>query len=624
VTRRERAVVGLLVGLLALASGASLVPGLLTSPPSPTPSPSALATPAPSTLEVGIVGVASGVDPLTARNPVERFLVGLTFRGLLALGPGGSLVPDLAAGWWADPRGQVYTVRLRSGARWSDGAPVDAQDVVYTIGALANAALSGVSPTPWQDVQVEALDPLTVRFTLPTPLGGFPQALTQPIAPAHALASIPMDRLSGDPAGRLPPQSGPFQVAELSGDGAVLVPLVGSLAPVATGGGSGPEGGSLQPQGGTAGISGGAPGSSAVGSGPAGLRGGLAAIASEGGGGAVPNPLAGLPAPSPRSLWPVPYLDRIAVHFVANATALVAAFRSGSVAMALGLPASEAAGLAANADTRLLRDPGTTLTTVLLNLRPDHRAFRDSRVRTALLEAIDRDGMVRDLLAGMGARADGPIPPASWAFDPTKNPAVSFDPQAAAKLLTDAGWRRSNGGWIPAGGRQPLRIELLSPDWSTSSLLYAAAERVAAGWRALGIDVVHTGLPAAALVAGRLRPGAFDAAVVDVNIGLDPDLFPLLASSQILSGGLNLAGVQDRHLDQLLVAARSPGSDAARRRAYGSLQEYLAGARYLLTLFVRDEVVVYRSTLDGLEERQVAGLGDLPWDVLTWRLATDR
>ena len=32
--------------------------------------------------------------------------------------------------------------------------------------------------------------------------------------------------------------------------------------------------------------------------------------------------------------------------------------------------------------------------------------------------------------------------------------------------------------------------------------------------------------------------------MVDVRIGLDPDLYPLLASSQTLTGGSNVMGVQ--------------------------------------------------------------------------------
>ena len=56
-------------------------------------------------------------------------------------------------------------------------------------------------------------------------------------------------------------------------------------------------------------------------------------------------------------------------------------------------------------------------------------------------------------------------------------------------------------------------------------------------------------------MAEKLRKGEFAAAVVDISIGHDPDLYPLLASSQTQTGGLNVAGVQDAALDALLALA---------------------------------------------------------------------
>ena len=67
-------------------------------------------------------------------------------------------------------------------------------------------------------------------FTLKTPLGGFLQAATQPIAPAHILAGIPVDQLADRPFGRQPIGSGPFAVASLSNDTAELIPA-GTILP---------------------------------------------------------------------------------------------------------------------------------------------------------------------------------------------------------------------------------------------------------------------------------------------------------------------------------------------------------------------------------------------------------
>ena len=53
----------------------------------------------------------------------------------------------------------------------------------------------GPAATSWGEVTVRAVSDKVVTFTLKTPLGGFLQALTQPIAPAHILADVPVGEL---------------------------------------------------------------------------------------------------------------------------------------------------------------------------------------------------------------------------------------------------------------------------------------------------------------------------------------------------------------------------------------------------------------------------------------------
>jgi ABC-type oligopeptide transport system substrate-binding subunit len=74
----------------------------------------------------------------------------------------------------------------------------------------------------------------------------------------------------------------------------------------------------------------------------------------------------------------------------------------------------------------------------------------------------------------------------------------------------------------------------------------------------------------------------------------------------------------------LLSAARAPGTEDARRAAYRTLQEALVAGQYVLPIAFRDEVVVVRDTVQGPAPRLISSSGDRFWDVLTWRLASDR
>ena len=55
-----------------------------------------------------------------------------------------------------------------------------------------------------------------------------------------------------------------------------------------------------------------------------------------------------------------------------------------------------------------------------------------ARVRNALLEAIDRSAIVRDVFGSAAAAASDPIPPTSWAFDARRRPRRSRSTRSAA------------------------------------------------------------------------------------------------------------------------------------------------------------------------------------------------
>jgi peptide/nickel transport system substrate-binding protein len=583
-TRTDTFVVGTLVLLLAIVAGLIGVPALSpsTATSSATPDPGGGALPVSTRPYVeGAIGAPVSVSPLTARTQVDRDLVALIFAGLVRNGPNGTIVPDIAERWSVDDTGATWTVTLRDDALWHDGEPVTADDVVFTIETLQDPGYAGPSGTSWREVTATAIDARTVRFTLATPLGGFLQALTQPIAPAHLLADVPVGVLPDHPFGQQPVGSGPFMLVDLSTTSASLEPAT----PVAVD--------DLEEE-------------------------------AEPTSSAAPTDSLATAAPTPRPGRPLPYLAGIEFRFYTDPALLAADFEAGKIDAASGLPPEHAAKLGTVDESRLLRYPGSTLTAVLLNLRPAYPEFASPVVRTALLAAIDRPALIESAFAMSAAAATGPIPPSSPMFDAAADPPVAYDPKAAQAALKDAGWTRKDDGWYLPKATKPLALEVLSPTKGTNPGLYAAAEAIAASWAAIGLGVTHVPLPPGEFVTDRLKPGEFQVAVADVTIGLDPDLYPLLASSQTLTGGSNVMGVQDPALDALLVKARAPGSHEERKAAYSALQQQLAKGRYLLPLAFADEVVAAHDQVEGPDVRQVTDRSDRFWDVLTWRLADAR
>ena len=74
-------------------------------------------------------------DPATMHGSGDK----LVFSGLVAFDPQMNLIPDLAATWEVKD-GLVYTFILRADARFHDGRPVTAQDVIYSWERAADPA----------------------------------------------------------------------------------------------------------------------------------------------------------------------------------------------------------------------------------------------------------------------------------------------------------------------------------------------------------------------------------------------------------------------------------------------------------------------------------------------------
>jgi peptide/nickel transport system substrate-binding protein len=572
---RDRALIGALtVALVGLSIGV-LAPSLRSSDGRAEPTPQ---LPTGRGYVEGVLGRATNASPFGARTAADRALVALLFRGLVRLGPGSSLVGDLAWRWEVDETGRTWTFRLRAGLQWQDGQPITAQDVAYTIGVLSDPAYVGPGGDSWRDVQATVVDSRTVELRLTTPLGGFLQAATQPIAPAHLLSAIPLDQLSDDPFGIQPVGSGPFRLIFLDTVRALLAPSMPVDIPPGVPGRPNFE---------------------------------------------TPRPTDSLSTirPTAKPDIPIPYLDSVELRYYDGVEPLLADWQAGELDAVSGLQPGEAGDFSSAPGSRLVAYPGTTLLAATLDLRARRTEFQDPAVRRALLEAIDRDALVRKTLGRLGARADSVIPPSAAVFDPDISTAVPFDPERARKRLADAGWNESGGSWIPKGAAEPLVVELLSPEESANPVAYGAAAAVRDAWQAIGLAVLHTPLPATELVGDRLARGEFQVAVVPLAIGLDPDVYPLLAASQTRRGGSNVAGLQDPDLDKLLVGARTPVDEAARSTAYRELQKRLAERVYVLPLAFRDDFVVFRDTVVGPASRAVGGSGDRYWDVLTWRLA---
>ncbi|MGH2617612.1 MAG: peptide ABC transporter substrate-binding protein [Thermomicrobiales bacterium] len=169
------------------------------------------------------------LDPAVARDVNSAFMTRQVYRGLTRFDENLEPVPELAQRIEISGDGLTYRFLLSDNARFADGSPVTAQDVVYSLtralnpetAAEADAALAG--PSYLADIAgadaliqgetnalagVQALDERTVEITLEGPRATFLMKL----ASAPAAIVDPDDVARGGEWWRNPNASGPFVV----------------------------------------------------------------------------------------------------------------------------------------------------------------------------------------------------------------------------------------------------------------------------------------------------------------------------------------------------------------------------------------------------------------------------
>ena len=179
------------------------------------------------TYREGMAGAPRFLNPLLSPfNLIDQDINALLYRGLARFDEQGRVVPDLAAGWDISSDARVYTVRLKPNARWEDGVPITANDVLFTFKTLQDPEFPGDPSIKalWERVTIEKVDDLTVRFTLADSFAPFLDELTTGLLPAHIWQGVPPDLMDRSRLNFQPVGSGPFRLAALDAMSMTLKP----------------------------------------------------------------------------------------------------------------------------------------------------------------------------------------------------------------------------------------------------------------------------------------------------------------------------------------------------------------------------------------------------------------
>jgi peptide/nickel transport system substrate-binding protein len=174
----------------------------------------ALAAPAMAqelpTLRIGLAEDADALDPSLGRTYVGRIVLVDMCDSLFTYNDKLAIVPQLATGYeWVDSK--TLVVKLRQGAVFHDGTPVDAAAVKYSIERHATISGSSRRGDLGTLERVEVVDPQTVRFVLKTADVVF---LSQLAVRAGVLVSPKAAEAAGKDFALHPVCAGPYRFVE--------------------------------------------------------------------------------------------------------------------------------------------------------------------------------------------------------------------------------------------------------------------------------------------------------------------------------------------------------------------------------------------------------------------------
>ena len=413
------------------------------------------------TVVIAATGEPSAVLPPLAVETIGRDVGDLIYERLADLAPGGAPVdttafrPRLARSW---DRIDSLTLRfhLRPGARWQDGQPLTAEDVVFSFGAYADSLVdAGARAYIAGRLTAVAEDSATVRihFAEPSPEQLYDATYHVRILPRHIWAAIPREGWAADTAMAHLIGSGPYRLR--SWQHAQSLTLVADTGADA----------------------------------------------------------AGAATPRPDSAPAVPAIRRVIWRFAPDPDAALNLIltHEADLLEQVGAP-DRVSRVAADSAYRLLAYPSAVFGFLAFRLadaagRP-HPILGDRAVRRALALATDRPLLARSILGPATRIPGGPMSQLLWIARDTPSGAA-YDTAAAARLLDSAGWVRSGGGMRQRMG-QRLQLDLLVP--STSATRRNIAVALQEAWRRLGADVRVTVVDGP-VFQQRLAAGRFDAYV---------------------------------------------------------------------------------------------------------------
>ena len=229
---------------------------------------------------------------------------------------------------------------------------------------------------------------------------------------------------------------------------------------------------------------------------------------------------------------------------------------------------------------------------IIPNLR--RAVMSDVRMRTAIIEALDRNTIITEAYLSHAVSSDVPIPPDSYLYDQTHTQ-HAYNPARAQQLLAEMGYADTDGDGILEKDGQKLTLSVIVNENNLNTARVDAARMAKDQLKAVGIDCQVTTLDWNTYNT-RLKNGDFDLAFAGFSIGNDGDLSFIVGSG----ASQNYSGYTSATMDSYLNTYIEATEETEIVAAASDVQKLFATDLPLISLYFRTNSLVCSAAIQGI------------------------
>lgn len=223
-----------------------------------------------------------------------------------------------------------------------------------------------------------------------------------------------------------------------------------------------------------------------------------------------------------------------------------------------------------------------------LSMNTKNSALYNIEVRRAISYAIDKNSIVSSIYDNKYYVANYPLDYGNWLYT-KENTSSGYNPEQSKKILEDNGWQYKNEVWQKNIDNKNVQLKFNLIVNSNDELRIKVAESIKQQLEDVGIKI---NISKVSSITPYLTNKNYDIALVEMNIGLSPDLTTFFGEG-------NIANYENQETMFIIDELKEIKDDNLLKEKYNKLLEIYKTDIPYISLYFNSSILIYNSKLIG-------------------------